>query len=94
MSFNQLQPPGGPFLLGPDASMRVWVRLGGNPGQDHGATWIMADPIGLGSLTVDGFTKEKRIIGPHGRTDILYWATVTNNDPVPVLFTVQGGGNT
>ena len=93
MSFNHLQPPDGPFILGPDGSMRVWVRFG-NPGEDQGAQWIMADPIGLGSLTVDGFTKEKRIIGPHGRTDVRYWATVTNNDPVPVLFTLTGGGNT
>jgi hypothetical protein len=47
MAFNDLIPASGPFTLGPGQSMRLVVWFG-NPGDDHGAQWIMAHPIGNG----------------------------------------------
>lgn len=47
MAFNGLQPASGPFYLGPGASMRIWVKFG-DPGEDHGAQWIMAHPLANG----------------------------------------------
>jgi len=71
MSFNKVRPPSGPFSLAPGASTRIWIWYGsGGPGQemgdDHGAQWIMADPVDVnenapvnapGVLTVSEFTK-------------------------------------
>jgi hypothetical protein len=90
MAFNNVQPASGPFVLGPNGSTRVWIRFPN--GRDNGATWIMADPIGIGSLTVSDFTKRKGV-REREQVEVFYLATVTNNQPVPVLFTLQGGGN-
>jgi len=63
MAFNGLQPASGPFFLAPGDSLGLLVWFG-DPGDDHGAQWIMAHPIDPGNgtqppaqLTVSGFTK-------------------------------------
>jgi hypothetical protein len=63
MAFNNLQPASGPFFLAPGQAARIWV-LFGDPGDDHGAQWIMAHPLEEqvpvpASLTVSEFTKER-----------------------------------
>lgn len=108
MGFNNLQPSSGPFFLAPGGVTRIVVWFG-NPGDDHGAQWIMAHPLDEKvpvSLTVSDFTKERDYTlgvitenGPPqysygGDTYIRYWVTVTNTGSYPSHFTVQGGGNT
>ncbi len=44
MAFNNLQPSSGPFFLAPGASIGITMWYG-DPGDDHGAQWIMAHPI-------------------------------------------------
>lgn len=88
MAFNNVQPSDGPFSIGSEP-VRVWLTLGNS--EDFGAQWIMANPIGPGSLEVSNFTKEKRIRVPNA-LDVIYWVTV-NNDGEDTLFNIQGGGN-
>ena len=44
MSFNNLQPSSGPFLLSPGESVDITMWYG-DPGDDYGAQWIMAHPL-------------------------------------------------
>ena len=96
MAFNGLQPASGPFSLTVGNQLRVWVTL--DDASDNGAQWIMADPIGPGSLQVDSFAKS-RTVNADGRSfSITYWCTVTALDDGGsglgvTLFSVQGGGN-
>ncbi len=90
MAFNNLRPSDGPFVLDAGASVGVWITHNG--GDDFGAQWIMADPIGPGTLTVTGMTKERRIQVPN-RLVVIYSTSVTNTGNDFSLFSVQGGGN-
>jgi hypothetical protein len=94
MAFNGLQPSGGPFVLADGASTQVWVRrnVSNGHGSDLGAQWIMADPIGPGSLQVDNFVKQRNIVVPN-QLEVVYLVTVTNVGFDDSLFSVQGGGN-
>jgi hypothetical protein len=60
MAFNDLQPAAGPFSLAAGQAMRVNVWFG-DPGDDHGAQWIMAHPLGNGQppaeLALSDFSK-------------------------------------
>lgn len=63
MGFNNLQPASGPFFLAPGGVARIVVWFG-NPGDDHGAQWIMAHPLDEkvpASLTVSDFTMEESV---------------------------------
>ena len=60
MGFNHLQPSSGPFLLGPGESMGITMWHGGGGrgqqgGDDHGAQWIMADPVDINVNVPDSF---------------------------------------
>lgn len=98
MAFNNVQPPEGPFSLSVGDSVGVSIFYG-NPGQDRGAQWIMANPIGRspGALEVSGFVKRRQFLG--GRdTAVTYEATVTCIDDGGsgyglTLFDLSGGGN-
>jgi len=109
MAFNGLTPASGPFFLAPGASTGIIVWFG-NPGDDHGAQWIMAHPISSPSqppaqLTVSNFTKilDYSIGSVTENGDPVfsyedpfyrYSVTVTNTGSSGVFFSVQGGGNT
>ena len=108
MSFNNLQPSSGPYWLAPGQSMGLEVWFG-DPGDDHGATWIMAHPLdelAATALQVSGFYKRRAYTigvitengspqyGHAGDSYIRYGVTVTNIGTEAVHFSVQGGGNT
>lgn len=88
MAFNDIQPSEGPFIIG-EGPVRLGIIYPN--GEDLGAQWIMANPIGPGFLEVSNFAKEKRI-RPRNGVDVFYWVTVTNVGE-DTLFNVQGGGN-
>jgi len=91
MGFNGLQPASGPFWLGPHQSTDI-IMWYGNPGDDHGAQWIMAHPLKgqpSTSLQVSNFRKillyQDEWVNSEGdygyETDSAYYrygATVTN----------------
>jgi len=79
----------GSFALSSGASLRIWMSY---DGQDAGAQWIMADPIGPGSLMVSEATKERQIQVPD-QLRTVYWTTVTNVGSDISLFSITGGGN-
>jgi len=85
MAFNNV----GSFSLSDGAAVRIWVSW---DTEDHGAQWIMADPIGPGSLMVTEATKERQIQVPN-QLRVVYWTTVTNVGSDSSIFSVQGGGN-
>ncbi|TFW20390.1 hypothetical protein E4L96_10490 [Massilia arenosa] len=88
MSFNNIQPAEGPFIIGAGpVRLAMWYPNG----EDHGAQWIMANPIGPGALEVSHFTKERRV-RPQNGVEIVYSVTVTNVGE-DTLFNIQGGGN-
>jgi hypothetical protein len=108
MAFNKLQPASGPFYLGARQSMDILIWRGASDmqeGKDHGAQWIMADPVDEGfpvTLQVNNFCKMLRFKYATSETDvepfsgpyINYRVTVTNVGFVDAChFTVQGGGN-
>jgi len=109
MAFNGLQPASGPFFLAPGAATWITVWFG-DPGDDHGAQWIMAHPISADTqppaqLTVSDFTKELHYsigqVQENGAPVYRYFdpyyrysVTVTNTGSSGVFFNVQGGGNT
>jgi hypothetical protein len=86
MAFNNV----GFFSLDSGSSGRYWLTR--NDGEDFGAQWIMAHPIGPGTLEVSAFAKEHRIAIPN-RLVTLYWVTVTNIGGDIALFSLSGGGN-
>jgi hypothetical protein len=88
MAFNNVRMAAGPFMLSAGASVGVWIAFG----EDRGAQWIMADPIGPGVLTVTAMTKERKIQVPN-QLIVVYSTTVTNNGSDFSLFSLQGGGN-
>jgi hypothetical protein len=88
MAFNNVHPPSGPFVLAAGASTGLWISYG----DDRGAQWIMADPIGPGKLTVSGMTKERKIEVPN-RLVVVYSTSVTNTGSDFSIFSMQGGGN-
>jgi hypothetical protein len=88
MAFNDIQPTEGPFIIGA-GPVRLSIRYPN--GDDHGAQWIMANPIGPGALEVSNFAKERRVRVPNG-IEVFYWVTVTNIGE-DTLFNIQGGGN-
>ncbi|HEX3945773.1 MAG TPA: hypothetical protein VHW69_16980 [Rhizomicrobium sp.] len=108
MAFNDLIPSDGPFFLAPGQSMGITVWFG-DPGDDHGAQWIMAHPIAADTqppaqLTVTNFTKELHYelgsVTQNGAATYHYYdpyyrysVTVTNTGSSAVFFSVQGGGN-
>lgn len=85
MSFNNV----GSFSLASGDQTRIWVSWN----DDYGAQWIMAHPIGPGSLGLSDATKERRIQVPNSLITF-YWTTVTNEGADDTVFSVQGGGNT
>jgi len=89
MGFNGVGSADGPYVL--DAGESVGIGIAYDDG-DHGAQWIMADPIGPGKLTVSGMSKERKIVVPN-RLKVVYSTTVKNTGYDYALFTVQGGGN-
>jgi hypothetical protein len=109
MAFNGLQPASGPFFLAPNQSIGITMWYG-DPGDDHGAQWIMAHPISNprqppATLQVSGFTKDLDYsvgeIQENGDPVYTYFdpyyrygVTVTNVSDVGVFFNIQGGGNT
>ena len=109
MAFSGLQPASGPFFLAPGAATGIIVWFG-DPGDDHGAQWIMAHPISADTqppaqLTVSDFTKvlDYQIGQVQENGDPVYryfdpfyryQVTVTNTGSSGVFFNVQGGGNT
>jgi hypothetical protein len=108
MAFNHVQPKSGPFYLGPYASMAVAIYFG-KIGDDHGAIWIMANPIKgqpPTTLQVSDFTKmldySVKSVSINGDPvmgfdpkSAYYWygCTVTNLGPDGVFFNLDGGGN-
>jgi hypothetical protein len=108
MAFNNLQPSSGPFYLGPGESTGLVVWFG-DPGDDHGAQWIMAHPLKgepPTALEVSGFQKilaySIASVTQNGAPQYGYDAdsayyqyavTVTNRGSQGVRFNVQGGGN-
>jgi hypothetical protein len=89
MAFNHI---GSPVALGAGSPpITVGVHWDDGDG-DRGAQWIMADPIGPGTLAVNNFVKERRIVVPN-KLHVFYWATVTNIGADDALFTLHGGGN-
>lgn len=108
MGFNGLQPASGPFFLAPGASVRINMWYG-DPGDDHGAQWIMAHPLAgevPTELVVSDHSKIlKYAIGcieengppqacPGEDPYYRYGVTVTNWGSSGVHFNIQGGGNT
>jgi len=109
MAFNGLQPASGPFFLAPGQSIGINVWFG-DPGDDHGAQWIMAHPLAgqpPTELRVSDFSKildySIGTVTENGppvygydpnRFYYRYGVTVTNVGGNGVLFNVQGGGNT
>lgn len=109
MAFNDLQPASGPFFLAPgqSAAITMWH---GDPGEDHGAQWIMAHPIANenqppASLEVSHFCKHLEYaigqVSENGEAVYSYFdpyyrygVTVTNVGDSGVFFSIQGGGNT
>jgi hypothetical protein len=107
MAFNGLQPASGPFWLAAGNSIRITMWYG-DPGDDHGAQWIMAHPIDEGfpaELVVSDHSKildyEIGCIQENGPPQACpgqgpyyrYGVTVTNWGSNDVHFNVQGGGN-
>lgn len=100
MAFNNL----GKYWLANGGNM--WVTLRFNPhgtGDDHGAQWIMADPMPFDtSPTPSGTTQlessrfQKRVLYANGGTDWSYNCLVENT-PSPgwlsTWFSLSGGGN-
>lgn len=97
MSFDGVQPPGGPFSLSVGDTMSVYIEW--SDGSDHGAQWFQANPIGNspGKLQVTDFNKE-RYLKTGETTSVRYWATVSatgdgGSGLGVVLFNLTGGGN-
>lgn len=90
MAFNDVTPSEGPFALDSGNQLRVWIVR--NHGEDFGAQWIQAHPIGPGFLQVSELAKEHRVEVPN-RLITVYWATVTNIGPDFSIFSLSGGGN-
>ncbi|MBC7705494.1 MAG: hypothetical protein H7274_16305 [Rhodoferax sp.] len=88
MAFNNIQPAEGPFIIG-KGPVRLFIQYPN--GDDYGAQWIMANPIGPGALEVSNFAKERRVRVQNG-IEVFYWVTVTNIGE-DTLFNIQGGGN-
>jgi hypothetical protein len=84
MAFNGV---GGPYSIG-STPIRVGITYGGN---DMGAQWIMAHPIGPGALQMSDFAKIRRPAASN-RLDTSYEATVTNIGE-DTIFNLSGGGN-
>jgi hypothetical protein len=93
MSYSHVVKADGPWWLVEDEQVGVGIAFNGGR-TDMGAQWIMAHPIGPGTLVVGEFTKEKRLNNP-GEPLTFYYATVTNVGwAFPVAeFSIQGGGN-
>ena len=97
MAFNNL----GDFWLGPGESTRISLAFDlftDEPewgGHDHGAQWIMADPISIApaTLLVKDHTKEhKPRRGQPGEPIVVYTVTVVNIGNESAHFSLQGGG--
>ncbi|NJC70290.1 hypothetical protein HC031_11295 [Planosporangium thailandense] len=106
--FNGVQPAGGPYFLAPNTPiiLEVWF---GDPGEDHGAQWIMAHPLA-------GEAPTKLVVSNHYKSldysvgcveqngppipcpgqgpYYRYGVTITNAGLSAVHFNLQGGGNT
>ena len=99
MAFNNV----GDFWLAPGASTRISIKFGqiaGEPewgGQDMGAQWIMAAPIGINpaTLLVKDHTKQHkpRRAHPGEEAIVVYSVTVVNIGGEHAHFSIQGGGN-
>jgi hypothetical protein len=99
VAFNNI----GSFFLAPGQSATLGVHFGQIPGEpedggfDHGAQWIMADPIGIdpARLMVTAQIKEHRPRRGHPGPEplVLYWATIKNIGSEDAHFSLQGGGN-
>jgi hypothetical protein len=63
-AFNGIIPSNGiPFNISPGKSTRASISANG---ADQGALWIMASPIGVGSLSSDSQTKTVTYTGDSG----------------------------
>ena len=109
MGFNNLQFASGPIYLAPGASIGLVVWFG-DPGDDLGAQWIMANPIRGEAPTELVVSDHSKILaysigtvtinGPPvygydpNSSYYQYGVVVTNRGASGVLFNVQGGGNT
>jgi hypothetical protein len=102
MGFNGVIPSNGvPFNISPGHSTRVWIS---QDGEDQGAQWIMASPIGMGSLASDSQTKTVTYPPDYGGAAdeynqplyVTYWCTVYcySGAPDSCAFGLDGGGNT
>ena len=99
MAFNGV----GDNWLAAGASTRLAIAFGiieGEPewgGHDHGAQWIMADPIGIDPavLLVKDHTKEHkpRRQRPDPEPIVVYSVTVVNIGSETAHFSLTGGGN-
>jgi len=107
MACNNLQPSSGPYYLAPGGTARITMWYG-NPGDDHGAQWIMAHPLPGEypcELVVSDFSKSLDYglvgAGSGGSFDYSqaspyyrYAVTVTNWGPHGDRFNLQGGATT
>lgn len=99
MAFNNA----GDLWLAPGEAVTLAFKFGqiaGEPewgGQDMGAQWFMADPIGInpGSLLVKDHTKihKPRRAHPGEQAIVVYEVTVVNIGGEHVHYSMQGGGN-
>ena len=95
------------YYIYPGQSMGIELWFG-EQGDDRGAQWIMAHPVGAGegptgALEVSGLTKylyfTEEEFGPGSLVTYLgpyyrYGVTVTNTGNYAVYFLLQGGGTT
>jgi len=98
VAFNQL----GIFFIAANAGpMQVAYWLD-DAQSDFGAQWAMAHPelnkgsfpqSGLAVLAVGNFLKTSHYDGNAGVFRYTYNVDVTNEGAIPVLFSLQGGGN-
>ena len=99
MAYNNV----GDLWLAAGQSTRQSIAYGqidGEPewgGHDHGAQWIMADPIGIdpAMLLVKDHTKQHkpRRARPGTEPIVVYSVTVVNIGGETAHFSLQGGGN-
>jgi hypothetical protein len=107
MAFNGVQPASGPFYLAPGSATRITIWYG-DPGEDHGAQWIMAHPIDEGWDAELALSDHSKILlhavgcievngtataCPGADPYYRYAVTVTNWSTTGTHFNVQGGGN-
>ena len=91
----------GDHFLGPGEAIRLEIGWDdpGEPefgGADHGAQWIMADPISIdpADLIVRDHAKLHKPRRNHpGDPLVAYAVTIVNNGPETAHFSLQGGGN-